>query len=486
MEFIFSDQLASFEAVIVLLCIGLIATIFLYDGYLFLARVFGVLTPRKEYVKEKQAGEPRIETTIPSEPIQLAELEAILPHTMDMLEASSEAWENISWDVESITEWVGIESTIVEEVLEEENVNLIETNTGTLGEEDIESMENELPETLPLEESSNTPPEEVAIPAETPAETKEELITTPTEEETITPEYVESEMPIVNEEDTWVREVNNEEVILEANNEEDLSVNEIQPTDEVFPEVIEEITLPEEDSEEEQASKTDEKPEKSIVRNEAPIATSSPEKPASTPTLSPEKREKLVTITNTVRTLVARGHIVEARGLIIEWLSLSKMHRELNLILWELYERDHAFEKAEFIYKDLAHTYDDDIEILMHLAASLAMQRKYRLSYEFYKKIIRLNGESEELLYTLAHLASELGETDEMYGYARSYDNQYPKNPEILWLLSQSLITRGSRREAIEILIKLKNLTPYNKEIMDLIQKLVVEEEMAGNFGGEK
>lgn len=80
-------------------------------------------------------------------------------------------------------------------------MNLIETNTGTIGEEDIERMENELPETLPLEESSNTPPEEVAIPAETPAETKEELITTPTEEETITPEYVESEMSIVNEED---------------------------------------------------------------------------------------------------------------------------------------------------------------------------------------------------------------------------------------------------------------------------------------------
>ena len=37
----------------------------------------------------------------------------------------------------------------------------------------------------------------------------------------------------------------------------------------------------------------------------------------------------------------------------------------------------------------------------------------------------------------------------------------------------------------VECLIKLKNLTPYSQEIVDLIGKLVTEEEMAGNFGGE-
>ena len=154
-------------------------------------------------------------------------------------------------------------------------------------------------------------------------------------------------------------------------------------------------------------------------------------------------------------------------------------------MLGELYERDHGFEKAEFIYKDLAHTYPDDVEILMHLAGTLAMQRKYRISYELYRKVLSIQGETEEILYTLTHLASELGETEDTYEYARSYIKQYPKNPEILWLLSQSQISTGRRKEAIETLIKLKNLTPYSQEIVDLIGKLVTEEEMAGNFGGE-
>ena len=151
-----------------------------------------------------------------------------------------------------------------------------------------------------------------------------------------------------------------------------------------------------------------------------------------------------------------------------------------------LYERDHAFEKAEYILKDIATIHTDDIEVLTHLATDLAMQRKYEVSYELYKKILSLDGEREETLYTLAHLASEMGLPDDVTTYARAYLKQYPHNPEILWLYSQSQISHGERREAVETLIKLKNLTPYNQEIADLIQKLMTEEELAGNFGGKK
>ncbi len=199
--------------------------------------------------------------------------------------------------------------------------------------------------------------------------------------------------------------------------------------------------------------------------------------------IAPEKRDKLVDIMSMVRTLIARGHLVEARTFIIEGLSLHKKHRDLNILLASLYEREYAFEKAEFIYKDIAETYPNDTEILTRLADVLAMQRKYRVSYEIYKKILGLNGDNEETLYALTHLAAELKEDQELYDFAKGYIKQFPKNPEILWLYSQAQITLGKRREAIETLIKLKNLTPYNQEIVDLIQKLVTEEELAGNFG---
>lgn len=138
--------------------------------------------------------------------------------------------------------------------------------------------------------------------------------------------------------------------------------------------------------------------------------------------------------------------------------------------------------KSEYIYKDLARIYIDDIEILIHLADALAMQRKYDVSYEIYKKVLSLGGETEEILYTLSHLSVELSLPEETYEYTKYYIRQYPKNPEILWLFAQSQIALERRKEAIETLIKLKNLTPYNQEILDLIQKLVTEEELAGNF----
>lgn len=107
-----------------------------------------------------------------------------------------------------------------------------------------------------------------------------------------------------------------------------------------------------------------------------------------------------------------------------------------------LYERDHAYTKAEYIFKDLAKLYPDDLEILEHLATSLAMQRRYEVAYELYKKVLDLGGESEEILYTLSHLASELSIPEDIYTYAKSYLRQYPRNPEILWLYAQSLISK--------------------------------------------
>ena len=199
--------------------------------------------------------------------------------------------------------------------------------------------------------------------------------------------------------------------------------------------------------------------------------------------LSPEKKEKVIEIINNAKTLIARWHIDDARTLIVNGLSLEKHNRELNLLMAGLYEREHAFEKAEFILKELAEADSDDVEVLTHLATVVAMQRKFEVSYEIYKKVLTLAWETEETLYTLAHIASELGLTDDVYSYSKSYLKQFPKNPEILWLYSQSQIAKGERKWAIETLIKLKNLTPYNQEIVDLISKLVTEDELAGNFG---
>ncbi len=417
MEFLFWNQIASFESLIVLFCVAIIAVIFLYDAYLFIARLIGVLTPRKEYVKEKFSVQEKWDN--PSdEPLKIEETSEIYDVAINTEVSIPESGDNHESTTDPSPENI-IEHTVI----------------STIGSSDWSSnvILEELPETPPVED---IPTQSNMI--ETPIDMNKEVLN------------ITGDSGVLDERIPISTEVASEKEIPEPENIE----------------VVQSIKVR----------------ESTVVPQES--EKSAPKKQSNT--LSPEKRDKLVEITNNTRTLVARGQIIDARALIIEWLSLSKEHRELNIILAELYERDHAFDKAEYIYKDLAHIYRDDAEILLHLANSLAMQRKYRVSYELYKKVLDLQWDSEEVLYTLAHLASELIETDEVYEYSRNYIRQYPKNPEILWLYSQSQITRGNRRDAIETLIKLKNLTPYNQEIIDLIQKLVVEEEMAGNFGGEK
>lgn len=229
--------------------------------------------------------------------------------------------------------------------------------------------------------------------------------------------------------------------------------------------------------------------EKSVVETpekiEEKIESKKQHKETKKKALSPQKKEKVIEIVNNVKTLIARWHIEDARTLIVNGLSLEKNNRDLNLLMANLYERDHAFEKAEFILKELAEADSDDVEVLNHLATVVAMQRKFEVSYELYKKILSLTWETEDILYTLTHIAAELNLTEDIYNYSKLYLKQFPKNPEILWLYSQAQITKADRKWAIETLIKLKNLTPYNQEIVDLISKLVTEDELAGNFWEE-
>ncbi len=217
-----------------------------------------------------------------------------------------------------------------------------------------------------------------------------------------------------------------------------------------------------------------------------PIIEPIVEKPEVTPVKKESNVEKLYLIVNEVKTLIARWQTLEARALIIQGLSLDKNHRELNLILGSLYESERQSQKAEYVYKDLAMIYPDDVEILEKLANILIIEKRYEIAMEIYKKIISLSGETEGSLYIMTHLSHELAHHEELYAYARRYQKNWPNNPEILSLLAEAEIALGQRQDAIQTLIRLKNLTPYNSEIMDTIAKLTAEEELAGNFNSER
>ena len=64
-----------------------------------------------------------------------------------------------------------------------------------------------------------------------------------------------------------------------------------------------------------------------------------------------------------------------AKWLIIEWLSIDKFNKDLNLELANIYEKEKNFKNAEFIYNDLLDVYEKEpkpeIQLLMNPALSL-------------------------------------------------------------------------------------------------------------------
>lgn len=192
--------------------------------------------------------------------------------------------------------------------------------------------------------------------------------------------------------------------------------------------------------------------------------------------------EKLTNLISSVRTLIARGMAHEAQTLIVEWLSIEKDNRELNLLLGQIYEQEWQYEKAEYIYKDIAELHSNDIEILEKLANVLIIEKKNIVANEIYKKIYTLTGNTETTLYMLTHISNTLHNDLETLHYAKQYVLQWPKNPEIIALLANVQVSLGMRKAAIETYKNLKNLTPYSSEITETLQKLLLEEELANNF----
>lgn len=465
MDVIFSNSLASFEAYVILLCVVAFFSVYAVDAYAFLKRFFSVvwpmiavrlgIDPQVQFFKKEKKSEaetPEIPATETPYTEEIQKNEDGIPSIAVEVEETGEVVEVASPFLEEITpeevekhEWIREEAQIIEEE---------STHFEPIEQEEIISYQEEhrddpAPEELP---DTNITGDTESWEQEVQVQEASDSEDSPTETSWDDEALAESPAEEVHQESIEVAEVILDEV-------PEQSLEEVQ--EEAHPEVPEDTP-------------------------DTVIPDTPPSIPYQTPSKNTQNIELLFSLVAQIRTLIARGQLLEARSLIIQWLAIDKNHRELNLILAELYEWDRQFEKAEFIYKDLAAAYPTDGEILEKLANVLIIEKRYDIASEIYKRIVELSWETEGSIYILAHLASELGNTEEKYEYTRKYQKQWPNNPDILTLLAQAEISLEKRTDAIETLKRLKNLTPYNHEIMETIQKLVMEEEMANNFGNTR
>ena len=188
--------------------------------------------------------------------------------------------------------------------------------------------------------------------------------------------------------------------------------------------------------------------------------------------LSPEDKSKLDNITKRVHLNKVRWYTEKARTLIIEWLTLDKHNKKLNLELADIYEWEKEFSKAEYIYRDLLEKSPDDIETLKSLAASLEMQEKDKAAINMYRKAHKLKLSDVDTLEKLSDLTFAVAEYPDAMEYTKLYLKQVPRDAEKIAMVWYCLEKEGSIEKAIEQYETVLQIQPYNNEIQTRVTKL--------------
>ncbi len=202
---------------------------------------------------------------------------------------------------------------------------------------------------------------------------------------------------------------------------------------------------------------------------ETPVAVHEEEVPH---TLTSEEKQTIGELITVVRLHIARGELHDARARVVEGLSIDKFNKELNILLASLYEIDRDYKKAELVYKDLIILHDSDTEIYLKLGFVLAIQSKFEIAFEIYKKLHALDENNYEAVEMLANIAHKLERYEDSTLYAKIFLRQYPHNTDILYLLAVNYINTSQPGEALETLRKLRTIEPYNTTIAGLIEKV--------------
>ncbi|USN58748.1 MAG: hypothetical protein H6767_01230 [Candidatus Peribacteria bacterium] len=124
--------------------------------------------------------------------------------------------------------------------------------------------------------------------------------------------------------------------------------------------------------------------------------------------LTDKKLKRLIEIHKRVKMNASKGYIDTAKALIVEGLAIDKFHKELNIELANIYEKEKNYIKSEYIYRDLIDVLEDDFEILKRLGFSLAMQKKYFEAISIYKKAYKKHRADFEIVDILTNLNFEI------------------------------------------------------------------------------
>ncbi len=188
--------------------------------------------------------------------------------------------------------------------------------------------------------------------------------------------------------------------------------------------------------------------------------------------LTEEEKSQISDIIKRVNINSTKGYFDVSKALIIEWLSIDKSNKNLNLELANIYEKEKKYENAEYIYLDLLDIYKDDLKMLKKLAYVYVLQSKLHKAIETYEKVHEKNKWDDAVIEILSEITFDVAYYDKAVKYSTMFLKTKPRNVEKLTIKAVSLEKLKKYEKAIKVHKKILELQPYNTFSRDKIREL--------------
>lgn len=185
-----------------------------------------------------------------------------------------------------------------------------------------------------------------------------------------------------------------------------------------------------------------------------------------------EERIKLNDLLKRIKLNTAKWYLDTSKALIIEWLTIDKFNKELNLELADIYEQEKNYKNAEFIYKDLLSNLWKKFFILEKLAKVLLLQWQIKESIKYYKRALKRKPNEINTIEALSDLTFDLKDYTNCLVYTKVYLKDNPRSSDKLAMKWFCLEKLWNKEEAIIEYKKALEMKPYNNEIIERIKKL--------------